>query len=151
MTIPNSSEYAHSCAYSTLLNMAVCIFLLTLIRFIKNLWLRESQVVPVATKPLPHGVPVATKPLPQVVPVATMPVQRIITVPPCCSKDVMCWLIRVLGNHPSLTLLNISCHLSWSFHSKGATFKYEGYTYFHNDPHYVMWIAIQSSLKYNLE
>lgn len=90
---------------------------------------------------------VATKPLPQVVPVATMPVQKIITFPLGCSKDVMVWLRRVLGNHPSLTLLNISCNLSWSFHSKGATFKYEGYTYFHNNPHYVMWIAIQCSLK----
>ena len=124
------------------LNFAVFFLVIALMFFIKNLWLRKSQVASVATKPLPHAV-VSNNGYKTF----QMDVQKIITFPPGCSEDVMVWLIRVLDNHSSLTLLNISCPLSWSFHSKGATFKYEGYTYFHNDPHYVMWIAIQSSLK----
>ena len=96
------------------LNFAVFFLVLALIFFIRNLWLRKSQVASVATKPLPHVVVSNI-----VYKTSQMDVQRIITFPPCCSKDVMYWLITILYKHPSLTLLNISCPLSWFFHPKG--------------------------------
>jgi hypothetical protein len=67
-----------------------------------------------------------------------------------CLKDHMeigRWLQMVVDQNPTITLLFISCPLSWDFDLDGGRLKYNGREYHHPKPDLVMWVAIQSEVR----